>query len=91
VDISEVIKWAAYIIMGVIGWFVRVMWDAQKELRDDMKKIELNISENYTKRNDFRDAIAHLKDDFKEMSVPLFKKLDKIEEYILKRHMDHEK
>jgi len=88
-DISELFKWAAYLLTGIMGWFVRVLWDAQKELQEDMKKIELHISENYTKRNDFRDAIANLKNDFKEMSVPLFKKLDKIEEYILKRHMDH--
>ena len=84
-EFAELIKWAAYILTGVLGWFIRVLWDAQKELREDMKRIELHMSENYTKRNDFKEAISDMRDDWKEMVQPLFKKLDKIEEYLLQK------
>ena len=82
-EFAELIKWAAYVMTGIMGWFIRVLWDAQKELREDMKKIELHISENYTKRNDFKEALNTMKEDWKEMTQPIFKKLDKIEEYLL--------
>ena len=82
-DFLEVLKWGAYVATAVVGWFVKVLWDAQKELRDDMKKIELNISENYTKKDDFKDVIFEIKHEFKELTQPLFRKLDRIEEYLL--------
>ena len=85
---EEIIKWGLYVLTGIMGWFIRILWDAQKELRDDMKKIELNLSEKYTKKEDFKEAIHNMKDDFKELTVPLFKKLDKIEEYLLHRNRD---
>jgi len=80
---EDVIKWAAYVATGVVGWFVKILWDAQKELREDMKRIEIALSDKYIKKEDFKDVISDLKEDFKEMTQPLFKKLDKIEEYLL--------
>ena len=85
---EELVKYAVYGIMAVVGWFVRILWDAQKEMRDDLKKIELDIAANYTKRSDFKDVISELKDEMREVTAPLFKKLDKIEEYFI--HMNRE-
>lgn len=82
-ELAEIVKWLAYLATGIGGWFLKMLWDAQKELREDMKRIELNLSENYTKRNDFKEAILELKEEFKEMSQPIFRKLDKIEEFLL--------
>lgn len=82
---EELIKYAVYGIMAVVGWFVRVLWDAQKEMQNDMKKLELDIATNYTRKSDFKDIIAELKEDMKEITQPLFKKLDKIEEYFIHR------
>lgn len=48
-----------------------------------MKKLELDIVNNYTKRNDFKEAISELKEEMREITQPLFKKLDKIEEYFI--------
>lgn len=82
-ELMELTKWAAYVATAVVGWFVKVLWDAQKELREDMKYIELNILENYIKRNDFKDAIDSLKEDMKTITLPIFKKLDRIEDFLL--------
>lgn len=87
-EIFEVFKWIVYIITGICGWFIKVLWDAQKEMRDDLKKIELNLSEKYTKTEDFKGAIHELKNDFKEMTQPLFKKLDRIEDYLIGKSKD---
>jgi len=87
-EIFEVLKWGAYIAAAVIGWFVRILWGAQKDMMADMKKLELNLSENYTKKNDFKDVIGEMKFEFKELTQPLFKKLDRIEDFLLNNKKD---
>ena len=80
---EELIKYGVYALLAVSGWFLRVLWDAQKEMRNDLKKIELDIATNYTRRSDFKEVISEMKDEFKEITKPLYSKLDRIEEYIL--------
>lgn len=44
------------IFLGVgltaIGWFARELWDATQNLKKDVQKLELNVSENYVKKVD---------------------------------------
>lgn len=58
--------------LAVIGWFARQLWDAVQKLKSDMSKLELSISDNYVKKDDFKDGIKELKD----MLGKIFDKLD---------------
>jgi len=58
--------------LGVMGWFARQLWDAVQNLKKDMSQLELSISENYVKKDDFKDGIRELK----EMLGKIFDKLD---------------
>ena len=58
--------------LAVIGWFARQLWDAVQKLKSDMSKLELSISDNYVKKDDFKDGIKELK----EMLGKIFDKLD---------------
>jgi len=58
--------------LAVIGWFARQLWDAVQKLKTDMSKLELFISDNYVKKDDFKDGIKELKD----MLGKIFDKLD---------------
>jgi hypothetical protein len=58
--------------LAVIGWFARQLWDAVQKLKTDMSKLELSISDNYVKKDDFKDGIKELKD----MLGKIFDKLD---------------
>jgi len=58
--------------LAVIGWFARQLWDAVQKLKTDMSKLELSISDNYVKKDDFKDGIKELK----EMLGKIFDKLD---------------
>jgi chaperonin cofactor prefoldin len=58
--------------LAVIGWFARQLWDAVQNLKKDMSQLELSISENYVKKDDFKDGIKELK----EMLGKIFDKLD---------------
>ena len=58
--------------LGVMGWFARQLWDAVQNLKKDVSQLELSISENYVKKDDFKDGIRELK----EMLGKIFDKLD---------------
>ena len=69
---EEILKWGAYVITAVIGWFVKTLWDAQADLREDMKQLEINLPKEYVSKGDFRD-----------MYQAVLAKLDRIEAYLL--------
>ena len=58
--------------LATIGWFARQLWDAVQKLKSDMSTLELSISNNYVKKDDFKDGIKELKD----MLGKIFDKLD---------------
>lgn len=85
---EELVKWGGYLLTGIVGWFVKTLWNAQSKLREDMSELALNVSENYTKKTDFRDMIDSFDIKIKESTQPLYKKLDRIEDILLNRpHM----
>lgn len=45
----------------VFGWLVRVLWEADKELRHDLSKLREELPETYARRDDvktIRDSLA---------------------------------
>lgn len=78
----EIIKWGAYILAGVLGWFVRVLWTAQEQMRKDFSELEKNLPIHYVRQDDFREVIKDMKEGFKEAIHPVLSKLDRITERI---------
>lgn len=58
--------------LATIGWFARQLWDAVQKLKSDMSRLELSMSDNYVKKDDFKEGIKELK----EMLGKIFDKLD---------------
>ena len=58
--------------LATIGWFARQLWDAVQNLKADMSRLELSISDNYVKKDDFKDGVKELK----EMLNKIFDRLD---------------
>lgn len=73
-DLTELIKWGAYVLTGVIGFFVKVLWDAVNRLQTDIHQIEVRFTENFVRKDEV--AVA-----FQEMKQHLVR----IEDYLLKR------
>lgn len=64
---------------AAFGWVLKVIWDAIKELKADMKQIERDLPEVYVRKDDFKVAMAGIKDDFKELKHDMkdgFNKID---------------
>jgi hypothetical protein len=71
-DWQNLINLAGGAALATIGWFARQLWDAVQKLKSDMSRLELSISDNYVKKDDFKDGIKELK----EMLGKIFDKLD---------------
>jgi hypothetical protein len=71
-DWQNIINLLGGAALATIGWFARQLWDAVQKLKNDMSRLELSISNNYVKKDDFKDGIKELK----EMLGKIFDKLD---------------
>jgi len=71
-DWQNIINLLGGAALTVIGWFARQLWDAVQKLKEDVSQLELSISENYVKKDDFKDGIKELK----EMLGKIFDRLD---------------
>jgi hypothetical protein len=71
-DWQQIINLVGGAALATIGWFARQLWDAVQKLKSDMSRLELSISDNYVKKDDWKDGIKELKD----MLGKIFDKLD---------------
>jgi hypothetical protein len=71
-DWQNVINIGIGSLLAIGGWFARQLWDAVQKLKSDMSRLELSISDNYVKKDDWKDGIKELKD----MLGKIFDKLD---------------
>lgn len=71
-DWQNLINLAGGAALATIGWFARQLWDAVQKIKADMSRLELSISDNYVKKDDWKDGIKELK----EMLGKIFDKLD---------------
>ena len=71
-DWQHVINLVGGAALATFGWFARQLWDAVQQLKKDMSNLELNISDRYVKKDDFKDGIKEIK----EMLAKIFDKLD---------------
>ena len=61
------------IISMLSGWIIRMIYDNQKELKDELAELHKNIFHTYVRRDDFKDQIA----DIKKMCEMILDRLDK--------------
>lgn len=60
------------VVMAILGWLGRSVWEATTELRADLSRLREDIPKTYITREDYRADIR----DVKEMLTRIFDKLD---------------
>ena len=53
----------------VLGWLIRVLWEADKELRTDLARLRGELPDTYARR-----------DDLRVLSEAIFHRLDRMDE-----------
>ena len=51
-DWQLIINLAGGAVLTAIGWWCREIWDSIKTLKEDIKKIEVELPTNYMKKDD---------------------------------------
>jgi hypothetical protein len=74
---QTIINFVAMAAIGVGGWFAREVWDAVKELRDDLHQIETDLPKEYVLKVDLDKRMEHIEYMFQRIYDKLDAKLDK--------------
>ena len=60
---KPLIEMGLWVIVATIGWFLRELWGAVKELRSDLHKLEVNLPTNYIRRDEFAEGVRQIRED----------------------------
>jgi Tfp pilus assembly protein PilO len=69
------------IVSGVLllglGWWGNQLWQAAKDLRDDLSKLREELPKTYITKNDFKESVDELKTMLFRIETKLDRKQDK--------------
>ena len=64
-------------VSTVLGWFLREMWTAVKELKIDLAKLREELPREYIAKDDYRNDVKEMKDLLQKLFDRLDSKADK--------------
>ncbi len=85
---QTIINWLFVSCGAALGWVMKVVWDAIKDLKADVKQIERDLPEIYVRKDDFKTAMTDVKDVVKEVRTDMkegFSRMDSTLNLIFKK------
>ena len=73
-EIAPVLIWIA---VGVVGWFTRTLWEADRELRDSLSKLREEMPRTFVLRDDYKADMTEIKALLRDIRQALDGKADK--------------
>lgn len=67
IEYQSIINLAGGAVLAVIGWFARQIWDAVKELRKDLHKIEVALPKEYVRKDELGEIKALIQKIFDKL------------------------
>ena len=64
---QSIINWLFVGFGSALGWIMKIVWDAIKDLKSDLRTIERDLPEVYVRKDDFKEAVKEIKDEMREM------------------------
>ena len=74
---QTLLNWVYGGVMTIIGWFGRVLWEADKELRQDLTKLREDLPKQYVAKDDYREDVREIKAMLEKIFDRLETKADK--------------
>jgi hypothetical protein len=71
-EMQTMLNFAAGTALAIGGWFARQIWDAVAELRKDLHNMQVELPQNYLRKDEFREGLKEVKDILNE----IFRKID---------------
>jgi chaperonin cofactor prefoldin len=76
-DMNLIINIVLGVALSVGGWFVRQMWDAVQNLKEDIQRIEVELPTNYVRKADLDARLDKIDDMLEKLFDKLNTKADK--------------
>ena len=64
---QEVINLIISGVFTIVGWFLKAMWEAVRDLKADIRKIEAEIHKEYVSKYEYQADILEIKGILKEI------------------------
>ena len=74
---QDLINTVAGVVIAAMGWFARQIWEAVKELRSDLHRIETDLPKTYVMRSELDKRMDHIENMFQRIYDKLEGKADK--------------
>jgi len=82
-DSQAIFDWMVGVGGAIFGWTLKIIWEAVRDMRIELKDLDKQMHEDFVRRDDFKESVRELKDDmrlgFSKVDTTLgliFKKLD---------------
>lgn len=82
-DSQAVFDWIVGIGGAIFGWTLKIIWEAIRDMRVELKTLDKQMHDDFVRRDDFKESVREIKDDmragFNKVDTTLgliFKKLD---------------
>ena len=76
-DIQSLFNLGLATALACIGWFARQLWDATQKLKEDIKKIEVELPTQYVRKIDIESRFDKLETILEKIFDRLDRKADK--------------
>ena len=73
---QELINLVALAGFGVTGWFAREMWNAVKDLKQDLSRLREELPKTYLPKHEARELMHDLQKEMRDNFARLFDRLD---------------
>ena len=74
---QQIINVIIGIVLSVLGWFARQLWDAVQDLKKDVKQIEVDLPTHYVRKEDLDVRLDRLEAVLNRIFEKLDHKADK--------------
>lgn len=80
-ELIEIIKYALYVVTGVISWFIKLLWNNNKKMNEEIEALKLNLVGNYVRKDDLKELVSEIRGDFKEV----MEKVNRIDDFLRRK------
>lgn len=75
---QDVATWGWMLVSGVIGWSLKALWDAQKDVTRELAALEVKLAENYVRKVDLQPILERMERSLRSIEDKLDGKADKV-------------
>jgi hypothetical protein len=73
----SLLEMGIWVVVAAIGWFMRELWGAVKNLQKDIHDVEVMLPSQYVQKNEFNDALKRIEDMLGKIFDKLENKVDR--------------